>query len=84
MGRFRFKGAAAAATTGEVIKEVDCGGQTVTISKGNYTKKDGTQNHVIVISGVGKETRMGPQKALAILQAGDEIEQYFREVGVIE
>jgi len=80
---FRFKGVTTAAV-GEVIKEIDCGGQTVTISKGSYKAKDGSTNHTIVVSGVGKETRMGPQKALAILAAGEEIEAYFREVGVIE
>ena len=83
MKKFNFKGGDSTLTS-EILKEVVLGGQKVTITKASYTGRDGQKNHTICLSGVGKETRMGPQKALAIIAAAEEIEQYFRDVGVIE
>jgi len=82
---FKFKGGGRTTQVLEILKEVDFGGGTqITIGKSKYQTSDGQTNHTIVVSGIGKDTRMGPQKALAIIATAEEIEAYFREVGVIE
>ena len=80
MSKFTFKGEAGAA---KVIKAVQMGGQEVRILESNYKSGDKTM-HTIRVSGAGKDKLMGPQAALAIIEAQDEIIAYFRKHGVIE
>jgi hypothetical protein len=85
MSQFKFKGSSPSSTAaGQMLKEIDFGGQTVRIFKDSYTNRTGDTMYTIRVTGAGKDKRMGPQAALAIVNAGDEIAEYFREVGVIE
>lgn len=79
---FQFKGSSGSSSD-QLIKEVDLGGQKVKIYRSSYERRGQTM-HTIRISGAGKDKLMGPQAAFAIIAAAKEIEEYYREVGVIE
>ena len=82
MSKFQFKGQPTAAET-EALKVVDMGGTQLTIVPNSFESRDKTV-HTIQLQGSGKPLTMGAKKALAIIEAAKEIEEYFRSVGEIE
>lgn len=73
---------------GQILKQYEAGVLSTTpvkiVGSEYQDKRTGNTNFIISIQGIGKETRMGPAKFVALAEAVEEIKQYFIQKGVLE
>lgn len=77
-----FKIGPGSTSGGEEIATSEQGGHQITLKRSSY-EQGGRTFHMLHVSGFGKPRILNPFQVAAILDAKEEIESYFQDVGLM-